>query len=68
MDILVELDYTQPIGLLFVQMKLDLEQLLNQEVDLVSANGISRYLKPAIDREKVLIWAADNRNSPIFWY
>ena len=56
-DILVELDYTQPIGLLFVQMKLDLEQLLNQEVDLVSANGISRYLKPAIDREKVLIYA-----------
>ena len=40
-----------------VQMKLDLEQLLNQDVDLVSANGISRYLKPAIDREKVLIYA-----------
>lgn len=38
-------------------MKLDLEQLLNQEVDLVSANGISRYLKPVIDREKVLIYA-----------
>jgi hypothetical protein len=38
-------------------MKLDLEQLLNQDVDLVSANGISRYLKPAIDREKVLIYA-----------
>ena len=40
-----------------VQMKLDLEQLLNQDVDLVSASGISRYLKPDIDREKVLIYA-----------
>jgi len=41
---------------------------VKQEVNLVSANGISRYLKTAIDREKVLIWAEDNRNSPIFWY
>ena len=56
-DILVELDYSQPIGLLFVQMKLDLENLLHQEVDLVSANGVSKYLQPIIDQEKVLIYA-----------
>ncbi len=56
-DILVELDYSQPIGLLFVQMKLDLENLLDREVDLVSANGVSKYLKPIIDQEKVLIYA-----------
>jgi hypothetical protein len=56
-DILVELDYSQPIGLLFIQMKLDLEKLLHQEVDLVSENGVSKYLKPTIDREKVLIYA-----------
>jgi predicted nucleotidyltransferase len=56
-DILVELDYTQPVGLVFVQMKLDLEELLHKEVDLVSANGVSKYLKPIIDREKELIYA-----------
>ena len=56
-DILVELDYSQRIGLLFVQMKLDLEELLHKEVDLVSANGLSKYLKPIIDREKELIYA-----------
>lgn len=56
-DILVELDYSQQIGLLFVQMKLDLEELLHKEVDLVSANGLSKYLKPIIDREKELIYA-----------
>ena len=56
-DILVELDYTRHIGLLFVQMKLDLELLLGKEVDLVSSNGVSRYIKPIIDREKVLIYA-----------
>jgi uncharacterized protein len=43
--------------LLFVQMKLDLEDLLQKEVDLVSANGVSKYLKPVIDREKELIYA-----------
>lgn len=56
-DILVELDYTQEIGLLFVKMKLDLEDLLDKDVDLVSANGISKYVKPIIDREKKLIYA-----------
>ncbi|GAB4264094.1 MAG: nucleotidyltransferase family protein [Saprospiraceae bacterium] len=56
-DILVELDYSKPIGLLFVQMKLDLEELLQVEVDLVSANSLSKYLRPVIDKEKELIYA-----------
>jgi hypothetical protein len=30
---------------------------LHQEVDLVSANGVSKYLQPIIDQEKVLIYA-----------
>lgn len=55
-DILVELDYSQPIGLLFVQMKLDLEELLRKGVGLVSANGLPEYLKPIIDREKEAMW------------
>lgn len=36
-DILVELDYTQPVGLEFVGMILDIEDLLGREVDLVSS-------------------------------
>jgi len=56
-DILVELDYAHPIGLKFIQMKLDLENLIHKEVDLVSAKGVSKYLKPIIDREKLLIYA-----------
>ena len=35
-DILVDLDYSEKIGLQFFQMKLDLEKLLNAKVDLVS--------------------------------
>jgi len=56
-DLLVELDYTQKIGLLFIQMKIDLEELLGKKVDLVSTNGLSKYIKPIIDKEKQLIYA-----------
>jgi uncharacterized protein len=56
-DILVDLDYTKTIGLQFIQMKLDLEKILNSKVDLVSSNGLSKYIKPIIDGEKQLIYA-----------
>ena len=56
-DILVDLDYSQKIGLQFIQMKLDLEKLLNNTVDLVSSNGMSKYIKPLVDAEKRLIYA-----------
>jgi predicted nucleotidyltransferase len=55
-DILVDLDYSQKIGLHFIQMKLDLEKLLNIEVDLVSSNGMSKYIKPIVYMEKLLIY------------
>jgi len=56
-DILVDLDYSQKIGLQFIQMKFDLEKLLNNRVDLVSSNGMSKYIKPLVDGEKRLIYA-----------
>ena len=56
-DILVELDYDQRIGLRFIQMKLDLESLMNSKVDLVSNNGLSEYIKSFVDNEKKLIYA-----------
>jgi predicted nucleotidyltransferase len=56
-DILVDLDYTQKIGLQFIQMKMDLEKLLENKVDLVSSNGMSKYIKPIVDSEKRLIYA-----------
>ena len=55
-DILVELDYSKPIGLEFVQMQLDLQDLLNMKVDLITLNSLSRHIKPFVDKEKVLIY------------
>lgn len=56
-DILVELDYSKPIGLEFVQMQLDLQDLLNRKVDLISEKAVSKYVKPYIDKDKVMIYA-----------
>ncbi|NJN78589.1 MAG: nucleotidyltransferase [Saprospiraceae bacterium] len=56
-DLLVELDYSQKIGLQFIQMQLDLEELLGEKVDLVSIKGISKYIEPIINKEKRLIYA-----------
>ncbi|RYE19431.1 MAG: nucleotidyltransferase [Sphingobacteriaceae bacterium] len=55
-DILIELDYSKRVGLEFIQMKLDLEDLLDSKVDLISDQGISKYIKPMINQEKKLIY------------
>lgn len=55
-DILVELDYSIPIGLEFVRMQLELEELLKKKVDLISTGGLSKYIQPFIDNEKTLIY------------
>lgn len=56
-DILVDLDYSKRIGLGFIQMKLDLERLLNLKIDLVSSNGLSKHIAPIVESEKQLIYA-----------
>jgi len=55
-DILVELDYSQPIGLGFVRMKLELEDLLKRKVDIITSKSVSKHIKPYIDSEKILIY------------
>jgi predicted nucleotidyltransferase len=55
-DILVELDYSKPIGMEFITMQLDLEDILNKKVDLLSEKAVSKYVKPFIEKEKVLIY------------
>jgi len=55
-DILVELDHSTPIGMQFFTYKDELQNLLNKKVDVVSYEGLSKYIKPVIDKEKVLIY------------
>lgn len=57
-DILVEIDYkNNKVSLLdFFGWKLDLEKITLKNINLVASDGISKYIKPIIDKEKVLIY------------
>ena len=55
-DILVDLDYSKPVGLEFIQVQLDLQALLKKPIDLVSSRGMSKYIKPYVDSEKFLLY------------
>jgi len=55
-DILLELDYSNLIGMEFIKMQLDLEDLLRKKVDLLTEQSVSKYLKPYIEKEKKLIY------------
>src|SRR5580692_2329950 len=63
-DILVDLDYSQHIGLGFVQMKLDLEERLKKPVDLVSSQAVSKRIQPYINQDKMLIYDSAVLKSP----
>jgi len=52
----VELDHTKPIGIKFFSYQEELEQILQKKVDLVSYDGLSEYIKPFVDKDKVLIY------------
>lgn len=56
LDILIELDHSQPIGMKFFAYQTELQDLLHKKVDLVSNQGLSQYIKPFIDRDKILIY------------
>lgn len=60
-DILVELDYSQRIGMAFFAWHMELEKLLKKKVDVVSSNGLSPYIKPYIESDKMLIYERANR-------
>lgn len=56
-DILVDLDKSQPIGLLrYISMKLELEDLLHREVDLVETKELLPFAQKSANRDKILIY------------
>lgn len=55
-DILVELDYNQHLGLGFIDLKLELEEKLHKKVDLISNNAISKHIAPFINSDKKMIY------------
>jgi predicted nucleotidyltransferase len=54
-DILLELEDNVDL-FQFIAIKLDLQEILKKEVDLISENGVSPRIRPYIDKEKILIY------------
>ena len=59
-DLLVKLDHSQPIGMRFLSYQEELEKLLKMKVDIVSNEGVSKYIRPIIEKEKILIYERSN--------
>lgn len=57
-DILLELDYSKPIGMRYFSFQQELEDLLQSKVDVVTSDGISKYVLPQIEKDKTLIYEA----------
>ena len=55
-DLLVDLDDTQAVGLRFFGMWRELEQLLGRNVDLVTENGLADYARESVNRDKVMVY------------
>ena len=61
-DLLVDLDYENGADFfMFLDMQEQLSKLLDKKVDLISSNGLSRFIKPYIEREKLLIYESKAR-------
>jgi hypothetical protein len=55
-DIMLELDYSKPIGMKFFSFQRELEDLLHNKVDVVTSDGLSKYVLPYIEKDKILIY------------
>ncbi|MEW5939816.1 MAG: nucleotidyltransferase family protein [Chloroflexota bacterium] len=58
-DILIQLkpsDQRPPLGLKFFGLQTELGRLLGHEVDLVTEEGLSPYIRPYIEKEKVILY------------
>lgn len=55
-DILVELDFSKPIGLYFFTMEYELKKRFNKKIDLITVEEVSPYIKPYIEKDKILVY------------
>lgn len=55
-DIMVLLDDSQPVGLKFFAMLLELKELLGREVDLVTEKSLLPFARESANRDKILVY------------
>jgi predicted nucleotidyltransferase len=57
-DLLIDWDYSQHIGLNYVFWKEEIKIILHKEVDFVSVNYIAPFIEEYINKDKKLIYEA----------
>jgi predicted nucleotidyltransferase len=56
-DIDIRVAFKEPIGLLkLAHLQRELSQQLNRSVDLVTEDSLSRYIRPDVEAEKVVLY------------
>lgn len=55
-DMLVQLDYSQKIGMRFFGMIEDLKEMLGRNVDLVSEKYLMSFAQESANRDKILVY------------
>ena len=55
-DILIDVDYSTPIGWDYFGWHRELAEKLNKKVDVISAGGENKYIKPFIEKDKLIIY------------
>ena len=55
-DVLVDIDHTNPVGWDYFVWNEELAKKLNKKVDIVSAGWEHKLIKPFIDKDKMVIY------------
>lgn len=55
-DILLELNYSKGISMVFAFMKSEMEEILKKKVDIITTNSISKYIRNNLENEKILLY------------
>ena len=55
-DVLVDVDYVPGIAMEYITWFDELMEKLNKRVDIVSAGWESKYIKPFIDKDKIVVY------------
>ena len=54
-DIDILVDFSQPVGMEFIELAYELEQILKCKVDLVSKNGIKPHYFKSIEKDLIYV-------------
>ena len=55
-DVLIDFEDNCKVGLRYLIWHEEIEQLVNKKVQVISNGGVSKYIRPFIDADKVLMY------------